>query len=396
MSINDIDYIELVEHDTQSNQNMGNKNTTTHQNTKSIDMFLNDFEKNENEYKTLNNFTDISNSMLKQFNKNVQNISTELVSLNVLNSTFSTNNKVKVSSQSSVSIPIVTEIKKLSLEKEEMDPEKVIQPCFNSNFKDKYVARYGKIHRKKTPSKFGYKCITNVPGYKFCKFCNAILPLEAFYVTTQRYVCRRHHYLRVRKRMKYLSSNFPEIKFAKTSWELLDSVKFYLGYDKLRYDLSDIQSIFKNLSTIMPIYELEPVCVPIDFSIPMRPANVAVISKQAFLILTRILKFISLKPFYISFVQHMNVVPKNFDVGMPDAPWHDKNYVRQDYDVVEVWKMYKENNFPLEHQDNDIIQEFQMENKAPWQICNILPPGDAGKWIDGKPLASNSQLPESI
>ena len=35
-------------------------------------------------------------------------------------------------------------------------------------------------------------------GFRFCKICNDILPLDKFYTHIKRYVCRAHHYERVR------------------------------------------------------------------------------------------------------------------------------------------------------------------------------------------------------
>jgi len=256
--------------------------------------------------------------------------------------------------------------------------------------RDMTVARFGRIYKRKAPSKMGYKCIAQIEGYRYCKFCNANLPLSAFYVTQKRYVCRRHHYLRVTLRDKVVSETNVHFRLARQSWIKLDTSKFLLGYDKLRYDIGDILQIFKHLSEIKPIEKIEPVCVPRDYSLPMRPANVAVISTVAFYLILKFLDFMPCRPFYVAFVQRVNLVPKNFDVGNPENPYHDPSYERKEYDLGTLFSDFEALNLPIETKDNDVLQELVHKNKVPWRDCEELPPGEAGSWRDGKPVCSQN------
>jgi hypothetical protein len=62
------------------------------------------------------------------------------------------------------------------------------------------VARFGKIYKRKSTSSIGYLARKCRPGYRFCKLCNETLPVSAFHVNVKRYVCKRHHYMMVKKR----------------------------------------------------------------------------------------------------------------------------------------------------------------------------------------------------
>jgi hypothetical protein len=62
------------------------------------------------------------------------------------------------------------------------------------------VARFGKIYKRKATSNIGYLARKCSPGYRFCKLCNETLPVSAFHVNVKRYVCKRHHYMMVKKR----------------------------------------------------------------------------------------------------------------------------------------------------------------------------------------------------
>jgi len=252
--------------------------------------------------------------------------------------------------------------------------------------RDMTVARFGRVYKRKAPSKMGYQCVSQIEGYRYCKFCNANLPLAAFYVTQKRYVCRRHHYLRVVLRTKEVAQSNVYFRLAKQAWIKLDNAKFLLGYDKLRYDIGDIQQIFTHLSKVIPIEKMEPLCVPRDYSLPMRPANVAVISSSAFYLALKFLDFMPCRPFYVAFVQRANLVPKNFDVGNPEKPFHDPSYIRKEYNLGTLFAEFEALNLPIEHKDNDVIQELMEKDKVPWRDCEELPPGEAGSWQDGKPV----------
>lgn len=293
--------------------------------------------------------------------------------------------------QTPIVIPTLTELKTLQLDEEKMEYENILVD--QGKVKELKVARFGRIYKRKVPSKLGYQCLQKLDGYRYCKFCNANLPLSAFYVLTKRYVCRRHHYLRVRKRLIELKSEQHHVNYATTAWFWLNSKRFILGYDKLRFDLGDIKNIFKHLLSHLPISTLKPFLIPIDFSLPLRPRNVALISSKSAHFILNFLQLVPSRPLYIALVQHLNLFPKNFDVGNPDDPWHDPNYIRTDIDVAPLLAdpEYKNN---YESQDKDIIIEFLKGASTPWLNCEVLPPGEAGYWKDGKPVCSSLAEPQ--
>ena len=82
------------------------------------------------------------------------------------------------------------------------NPINVLHPSIAqpNETKEISVARYGRIYKRKSNSScIAYMPTPCQPGFRFCKICNCSLPLEAFYTRIKRYVCRRHHYERVRK-----------------------------------------------------------------------------------------------------------------------------------------------------------------------------------------------------
>ena len=59
--------------------------------------------------------------------------------------------------------------------------------------KEIFVARYGKIYKRKAPSPTNCIKLNCAPGFRYCKLCDAHKPLVAFYTAVKRYVCRKCH-----------------------------------------------------------------------------------------------------------------------------------------------------------------------------------------------------------
>ena len=230
------------------------------------------------------------------------------------------------------------------------------------------VARYGKVYKRKAPSKLGYLTKpTCAPGYRYCRMCDATLPLSAFYTTVKRYVCRRHHYLRVRGNLrKRVQANAVE-QHANLAWYLISTSRFNLGYDKIRYDAADIRDLIINGK--IPL-DISPTVVPIDPSIPMRPRNVAIISTKAFKYLMDLYSFSCSRGMFIAFVQRCNLLPKNFDAAHPDDPYRDPQYMRQDHDVGPI--INEEMKSKIETQDLSIIEESEKNDDVPWLTAEPL------------------------
>jgi hypothetical protein len=240
------------------------------------------------------------------------------------------------------------------------------------------VARFGKIYKRKAPSSIGYLVKACPPGYRFCKFCNDSLPLSSFYTNVKRYVCKRHHYLRVSKTLKLKRMNKPGKQYSEILWERLSCYRYHFGYDKLRYDASDIKDLIDKSQISMVI---SPMIIPIDPQLPMRPRNVAIVSSRAFGFAMKLFGFTCSRALFIAFVQKSNLLPPNFDVARPDDPYHDPTYIRKDYDLSRIFDEETLSQTVNEHQDRVILEELEKKDDVPW--------------ITGKPY-SNAEVKKNV
>lgn len=241
------------------------------------------------------------------------------------------------------------------------------------------VARFGRVYKRKKNSNIGYICKQkSTPGYRYCRFCDALLPEDAFYTNIKRYVCRKHHYRRVEDRkQERRRADSAELE-AVQAWYALADKRFVFGYDKLRFDVGDVREILRHLK--LPS-EISPRIIPIDPTIPLRPRNLAIVSCAAFTKAFQLYSFVSSKALFVMFVQKCNLVPKNFDISNSKNPYEDPNYVREDADVYKIFM--DEMNEKTESMDLDIIEEIEKDGVVPWLTCKQLPPGEAGNWKDG-------------
>jgi hypothetical protein len=227
-----------------------------------------------------------------------------------------------------------------------------------------HVARYGRIYKRKAHSKVGYSHIPCPPGYRYCKECQKPMPLDKFYTNVKRYICRHHHYLRVNKRFRerVMTSDFE--KMAEIAW--LDLFRFcpMLGYAKAEYDRHDIKDLVIN--TKIPL-SVAPRAIPIDPSIPMRPRNVAIVSSANMNILVKVFVMTCSRAQYILMVQSCNLLPTNADAGVPWAPFHNPEYIRQDIDVIPI--LEKEKSMPKELPHVEAIWELMKEDEEKVNEC---------------------------
>ena len=198
------------------------------------------------------------------------------------------------------------------------------------------VARYGRIYKRKMPSKWlGFIPPTCPPGFRFCRDCNCAQPMSAFYTNVKRYVCKRHHYERVNIRFKVRMAPAhaaPE-RNAEQAWHALNILAKGLGYKKLCYDRHDIMDLIRN--TDIPLC-VHPRAVPIDPRKPMRPRNVAIVRRVDFDMLFAVYDVACSQTVYTRMVHAFNLLPPNADAGTPWDPFHDPSYIRQDCDIAEI------------------------------------------------------------
>ena len=194
----------------------------------------------------------------------------------------------------------------------------------------KNIVRYGRIYKRKANSKVGHAFLPREPGEQYCTECKKMLPLSAFYVSSKRYMCRRHHYLRVRRRFLERAKESAYDELAESAWIEMYDLCPLLGYAKPEYDQHDFQDLVR--ITGIPL-DIKPRFVPLDPAAPLRPRNVAVISRQNLLLLRRMLHVTLSRATYILFVQACNLVPRNADVGTPWDPFHDPDFTWEPMDV---------------------------------------------------------------
>ena len=199
-----------------------------------------------------------------------------------------------------------------------------------------FVARYGKIYKRKAPSPVNSIKLNSPPGCRYCKLCDAHKPLVAFYTATQRYVCRKCHKERVAKRIKERTEADRAEKGSIQAWCVICADRYWFGYPKIKFDSTTIKDIIVQAN--IP-WDIHPRACPIDPSIPMRPRNVAIVSKRAYVLLLEIWRHTSSRGVYIAMVQRCNLVPPRFDVAFPCDPYTDPDYVRPIIDVQPILAM---------------------------------------------------------
>ena len=247
---------------------------------------------------------------------------------------------------------------------EDIKPHSTMTSLTTKNSDVWYIARYGRIYKRKAPSKVGYSHIPCPPGHRYCKECKKPIPLDKFYTNVKRYICRHHHYLRVNKRFRerVLTSDYE--KMAEIAWLDLFRLCPMLGYAKADYDRHDIKDLVIN--TKIPL-SVAPRAVPIDPSIPMRPRNVAIVSSANMSILLKVFVMSCSRAQYILLVQSCNLLPTNADAGVPWAPYHNPNYIRQDIDVVPI--LEKEKTMPKELPHVEAVWELMKEDEDKLHKC---------------------------
>jgi len=227
------------------------------------------------------------------------------------------------------------------------------------------VARYGRVYKRKTGwQKRTAQHLGGPPGTRFCRFCEAHLPLEAFYTHIKRFVCRRHHALRVQRTERMLEGEDPTRKASCLMWEALKQVKHLLGYVHVNYDYADMRALLIHAG--LPFHMELRLC-PIDPACPMRPRNVAVVTRASFELLMQTYAHMCSRAVYIAMVQHCNLFPKDMDVGWPERPRHDPAYRREDIDVGPLLVAEQQQEAPA-CPDSELIERLlsQESQEVPW------------------------------
>ena len=239
-------------------------------------------------------------------------------------------------------------------------------PC-NEHERIIKVVRYGRIYRRKTPDCGGHNICTNAPaGMRWCKMCQDFKPLEAFYTRVKRYVCRRHHWLRIKgtieRRVAVMGKD--QCLAAIEAWRALKAACPLLGYDRQHIDKTDIRLLIQHAR--LPL-QLQPVLCPIDPNEGMWPSNIAVLSHPAFDLLMSMYQFTNSRALFVAMVQRCNLLPFNFDVSRPADPWHDPHFVRTDHDAAQLLLAEEqEGGKKAETMDESVLAELAADGDVPW------------------------------
>ena len=135
--------------------------------------------------------------------------------------------------------------------------------------------------------------------------------------------------------------------------------RIWFGYFKVQFDSTTIKDIVT--SADIP-WELFPCACPIDPSLPMRPRNVAILSRTAYSLLLQIWKHSCSRGVYIAFVQRCNLVPPRFDVAFPLCPYADESYLRPIIDVAPIL-LEEQTNVALAVQTADHTSIEHLQNR---------------------------------
>ena len=202
------------------------------------------------------------------------------------------------------------------------------EPC-KPNERLLQVTRYGRVYKRKTPALFSLRIKHNSPpGMRYCRFCEDHRPLEEFYTHIKRYVCRKHHALRVSN--SDLARSHADATDGTIAWLELSMVRELFGYPAVNFDRGDIRSLVIHAG--LP-WGIQPRLLPIDPALPLRPRNVAIVSLPTFRLMLQLYQHTCSRALYIAHIQRCNLLPPNMDVGWPERPFHDPHFRRADIDV---------------------------------------------------------------
>lgn len=225
------------------------------------------------------------------------------------------------------------------------------------------VERYGRVYRRKMPSTRNMRT-DGPPGHRWCTQCADFKPLDAFYTFPKRYICRRHHWLRVRKSQQEAALRNVEIKglrdFIRQSIMRLKKGCSVLGYERCPLDRPDVQGLITKAGVPLSLF---PTPCPIDPCMPMWPSNIGLVSAPCFDLLMTMYQATNSRALFVGMAQRCNLLPSNYDVSRPDDPFHDPNFVRPAHNLAELFAD-EEPKLPLS-MDLLLVRELEAASKTP-------------------------------
>ena len=230
--------------------------------------------------------------------------------------------------------------------------------------------RYGRIYRRRKQAHINIRS-DGPPGTRWCRMCNGFKPLDAFYTKVKRYVCRKHHALRVyvaserRANAVRFDEARKDLRLAAThSMGTLIEAYDVLGYEQGYIDETDVSLLIQ--SSKLPL-DLRPVVTPIDPTAGMWPHNIAIVSRDAFDTLVNMYQITNSRAIFIAMAQRCNLLPVYFDTSRPHEPYHNASYVRCDLDVEAVLQAEAQGGVP-KTMDQTRVEEIESKGDVPWCV----------------------------
>ena len=206
-----------------------------------------------------------------------------------------------------------------------------------------HVHRYGKIFKRRAPNRKSNLLKMAPPGQRYCTQCGGYQPEDRFYPKSVRYMCRWHHFERVRRRRDELQEENPLIRVASIAhWVLKQDWRALLGRETMGYSEQDVYSLFKHVLDVKEDGSWIPCIVPLDPSKPMHLNNVAAVDKVVGKALVQLWTVSNSRALHITLVQAHNLIPPNANTCNPTHPYADPLYMRKDIDVVAIMKEEQE------------------------------------------------------
>ena len=233
--------------------------------------------------------------------------------------------------------------------------------------------RYGRIYRRRKQPNTKVRT-DGPPGTRWCRMCNGFKPLDAFYTKVKRYVCRKHHSLRVHvaSERRANAERFDEVKrelraaAAHAMGTLVDAYDV-LGYEQGYIDEMDVKLLIE--SSKIPL-DLRPVVTPIDPTAGMWPHNISIVSREAFDTLVNMYQITNSRAIFIAMAQRCNLLPVNFDTSRPHEPYHDASYLRCYIDAEELLRAEVLGG-AAKTMDQTRIEEIVKCGNVPWSVLQL-------------------------
>ena len=230
--------------------------------------------------------------------------------------------------------------------------------------------RYGRIYRRRKQPNTKVRT-DGPPGTRWCRMCNGFKPLDAFYTRVKRYVCRKHHALRVHaaSEQRANAERFDVVKrelraaAAHAMGTLVDAYDV-LGYEQGYIDEMDVKLLLQ--SSKIPL-DLRPVVTPIDPTAGMWPHNISIVSREAFDTLVNMYQITNSRAIFIAMAQRCNLLPVNFDTSRPHEPYHDASYLRCYIDAEELLHAEVLGG-AAKTMDQTRIEEIEKCGNVPWSF----------------------------